>query len=122
MDYHYENLGDEGFQELCNVLINKEFVNTQSFPVGQPDGGRDGLSYNIIRGKKEFSVFQVKYVRKPDQIKDAHKWLLETIEKEIPKIKKLIPDGATAYYLLTNVSGTAHDKVGAIDKMNELLD
>jgi hypothetical protein len=38
MDYLYENLGDERFQEFCSTLIAKEFPNLQAFPVGQPDG------------------------------------------------------------------------------------
>lgn len=47
MDYLYENLGDERFQEFCSSLISKEFPNIQVYPVGQPDGGRDSLVYNM---------------------------------------------------------------------------
>ena len=56
MDYIYENLGDERFQEFCHCLVNKEFGNTQAFPVGQPDGGRDSISYIMDSKKKEFVV------------------------------------------------------------------
>ncbi len=73
MDYLYENLGDERFQELCQCLINKEFPNAQSFPVGQPDGGRDSLSYILNSHKKDFIYYQIKYVINPNQIQDPHK-------------------------------------------------
>ena len=122
MDYLYENLGDERFQEFCSSLIAKEFPNTQSFPVGQPDGGRDSLSYNVETLEKTFIVFQVKFVRNANLINDSHKWLIETVEKEAPKIDKLIPKGATQYFLLTNVKGTAHLDSGSIDKVNKTLE
>jgi hypothetical protein len=100
MDYLFENLGDERFQEFCSTLIAKEFPDVQSFPVGQPDGGRDSIAY-IMPGKKAFIVFQVKFVRNPDSIQDAHKWLTKTIREEASKIDKLIPKGARQFYLLT---------------------
>jgi len=72
--------------------------------------------------RKEFIVFQVKFVRNPYQIKDVHKWLVDIINLEAPKIKKLIPRGAQKYYLLTNVKGTAHLDNGSIDKLNKVLE
>lgn len=122
MDYLFENLGDERFQEFCNTLIAKEFPDTQSFPVGQPDGGRDSLVYLMENRNKEFFVFQVKYVRNPNAVSDTHKWLTNIIEEEAPKINKLIPRGAKKYYLLTNVKGTAHLDHGSKDKVNEILE
>jgi len=122
MDYLYENLGDERFQEFCNCLITKEFPNTQSFPVGQPDGGRDSLVYLMNSTKKEFIVFQVKFVRNQKSISDIHKWLTEIIADEAPKIDKLIPLGAKKFYLLTNIKGSAHLDVGSIDKVNKILE
>jgi hypothetical protein len=122
MDYLYENLGDERFQEFCHCLIAKEFPDSQSFPVGQPDGGRDSLVYFMNSTKKEFIVFQVKFVRNPNSITDVHKWLTETIEGEAPKIDKLIPRGAKKFYLLTNVKGTAHLDAGSKDKVNSILE
>lgn len=122
MDYQYENLGDERFQEFCHSIVNKEFPNAQAFPVGQPDGGRDSVAFSMSSTKKEFIVFQVKFVRNPKQIRDVHKWLLDTILKEVKKINKLIPKGATGYYLLTNVNSTAHLDVGSIDKLNKILE
>lgn len=122
MDYLYENLGDERFQEFCSSLIAKEFPNSQSFPVGQPDGGRDTISYNVTNIKKEFIVFQVKYVKNANTISDLHQWLKGIIAKEAPKIDKLIPKGAKQFYLITNVKGTAHLDSGSIDKVNRILE
>ena len=120
MDYIYENFGDERFQEFCSTLISKEFPNAQVFPTGQPDGGRDTIVYSNKNNKKEFIVFQVKFVKNPYK-NDIHKWLIEVMEKEAPKINRLIDRGATSYYLLTNVKGTAHLDNGTIDIMNNLL-
>ena len=98
MEYLYENLGDERFQEFCSNIISKEFPNIQVFPVGQPDGGRDSIVYTMNSPNKEFIVFQVKFVRNAMQERDIHKWLTETIDGEIEKINKLIPKGAKSYY------------------------
>jgi archaellum biogenesis ATPase FlaH len=122
MDYLYENLGDERFQEFCSTLIAKEFPNMQAFPVGQPDGGRDSLVYLMDSPKKSFIVFQVKFVKNPKSLPDAHKWLIGILRGEIEKIEKLIPKGAKEYYLLTNVDGTAHLNTGSKDKANEILE
>lgn len=72
MDYLYENLGDERFQEFCSCLISKEFPNIQAYPVGQPDGGRDSLVYLMHSNEKVFIVFQVKFVKNANQEKDIH--------------------------------------------------
>jgi hypothetical protein len=122
MDYQFENLGDERFQEFCNSLIAKEFQDSQSFPVGQPDGGRDSLVYFMDSPKKEFIVFQVKFVRNPFAIQDVHKWFTDIIKEEAPKIANLIPKGAKKFFLLTNVRGTAHLDSGSKDKVNNILE
>ena len=122
MDYLYENLGDERFQEFCNVLIAKEFSHLQAFPIGQPDGGRDALVYYMDSSPKGFVVFQVKFVRNPQSVDDPHKWLTKILADEATKIQKLIPKGAKEFYLLTNVSGTAHLDSGSIDKVNKILE
>jgi len=122
MDYLYENLGDERFQEFCSTIIAKEFPNSQAFPTGQPDGGRDSTAYYMSSTAKEFIVFQVKFVRNPNTIQDVHKWFTETIQGEAEKIDKLIPRGAKGFYLLTNVRGTAHLDTGSKDKVNKILE
>src|SRR5947199_146229 len=43
--YHYETLGDERFQELCQSLLTATFPNIQCLPVGQPDGGREAYCW-----------------------------------------------------------------------------
>lgn len=49
MDYQYENLGHERFQEFCQSLLLNEYKDFQVFLVGQPDGGRDAVSF-LLRG------------------------------------------------------------------------
>ncbi len=122
MDYLYENLGDERFQEFCSTLIAKEFPNLQAFPVGQPDGGRDSLVYIMDSPQKDFLVFQIKFVRNPKSISEIHKWFVKIVADEALKINKLIPEGAKEFYLLTNVDGTAHFKSGSKDIVNEILE
>lgn len=121
MEYRFENLGPEQFQDLCQALLVKAYPDLQCFPVAQPDGGRDGLSYYATHAASEFAVFQVKYVRRPMAEPDPHNWLVGVLEKELPKITKLIPDGASKYFLLTNVPGTAHLESGSIDRTQRLL-
>ncbi|MGY1642016.1 NACHT domain-containing protein [Geodermatophilus sp. SYSU D00703] len=123
VDYHFEQLGDERFQELCQAVLVAERDGIQCFPVGQPDGGRDVVQHfdSSNRAQRAFLVFQVKFVRRPDKLDSPHKWLLDVMSKEAPKLATLLPKGAVGYYLLTNVSGTAHPDVGSIDKLNKLL-
>lgn len=122
MDYLYENLGDERFQEFCSALLSKEFPNIQAFPVGQPDGGRDTIVYSVDNKNKKFKVFQVKYVRNAHEQRDLHKWLEKIVKEEAPKVNKLIASGATEYYILTNIRGTAHLEAGSKDKINKILE
>lgn len=120
MNYNYENLDPERFQTFCQSLLNSEFPKSQFFPIGQPDGGRDAISYtrrNLF--VDEFNVFQVKFVRKDE--KDIFDWLEDVLKKESKKITRLIKRGAKEYFLLTNLSGTAHLDSGSIDKINSLL-
>jgi hypothetical protein len=119
--YPLENLDDEKFQHLCQALLAKANPGVQCFPVGQPDGGRDAISRDLASNSGKFLVYQVKYVREPARITDPRKWLLETIGDEVDKVRALVDRSAAGYFLLTNVSGSAHLDVGSIDKMNVLL-
>ncbi len=122
MDYLFENLDPDRFQQMCQALLTKEYPNVQCFPVRQPDGGRDAVVYYHTRKTtREFIVFQVKFVLKPLSMSDPHQWLNDIVAEEAPKVKKLIPKGAEAYYLLTNVPGTAHLDSGSIDKVRKIL-
>jgi len=120
MTYPYENLSPEKFQQFCQALLVRQFPKTQCLPVGQPDGGRDGISPSpSVSG--QFVVFQVKFVRNPNDMEDPHKWLTGVVEEEAPKIETLIPKGATEYRILTNVPGTAHPDAGSVDKVRQIL-
>ncbi|MFJ2751516.1 NACHT domain-containing protein [Streptomyces sp. NPDC087297] len=120
--YHYEQLDDERFQHLCQALLTREFPGTQCFPVGQRDGGRDAVQF-IGAPKGKYRLFQVKFVRNPFSVQDPHKWLVDTMNGEMPKIRKLLQEhpGALEYVLLTNVAGTAFPEFGSIDSLNEVL-
>ena len=52
---------------------------------------------------------------------EARKWLLGTLNKELPKVREQIKKGAERFVLVTNVSGTAHPEVGSIDELQALL-
>ena len=56
MDYLYENLGPERFQQFCQALLAREYPKLQCFPVAQPDGGRDAISYFLRKGSKTFRL------------------------------------------------------------------
>src|SRR4051794_738172 len=99
-------------------MIAKEFSDTQAFPLRQPDGGRDSVAYTWDEDRRAISVFQVKFVERPDSLEDPHKWILETMEAEGPKIAELLPKGATSYTLITNVRGTGHADGGSIDRLD----
>jgi hypothetical protein len=123
MTYLYEQLDPERFQHFCQALIAKEYPGTQCFPVGQRDGGLDAIQ--VLVGKdKEKRIFQIKFVREPQNSKDDRKWLLKTMNKELPKLRELISTHGkiTEYILVTNVPGTAFPKHGSIDTLNELLE
>lgn len=121
MDYPFEQLGPEKFQQFCQALLIREYPDVRCFPVGQPDGGRDAISYIKREKSQDFIVFQVKYVRKPLAEVNPQQWVTNVLEEEVQKIKKLIPKGAKRFLLITNVPGTAHLEVGSIDKSNEIL-
>jgi hypothetical protein len=122
MDYPFENLSPEKFQPFCQALLVNEYPGVQCLPVAQPDAGRDAIQYLMHPTRtSQFVVFQVKYCRKPLAEADPHKWLEGIVEQEAPKIKKLIPQGAKEFILMTNVPGTAHPKSGTIDSVNTTL-
>jgi hypothetical protein len=86
VDYHLETLGDERFQKLCQAILTTTYPNVQCLPVGQPDGGRDGL----IRRRSgnsahDMSVFQVKFVKDPNS-RDARDLVESVIQSERDKV------------------------------------
>ncbi len=121
MDYQFENLGPERFQDFCQALLVKSVRAVQCFPVGQADGGRDAIASLEADDKESFAVYQVKFVRTPSNVIAPHRWLTDVLKEEVPKLSRLLPKGASAYYLLTNVRGTGAATVGSIDAVDTLL-
>ena len=119
MDYPLEQLGPERFQHFCQALLVRELPNTQCFPVGQPDGGRDAVASHA--SGQSSVVFQIKFVRNPSKTNDVLEWLSGIIDDEIEKVKRLAGRGAKKYYLMTNLSGTSHLDAGSIDKVQKVL-
>ena len=120
MTYYYEALNDISFQKLAQSLIVCEHPETICLPVRQPDGGRDAIYYHSTLDRRKFVVFQIKFSTKPKETsaRDAIKNLIKSEEE---KVTTLIKKGATHYYLVTNVQGTAHPGVGSIDSVNATL-
>ena len=129
MAYLYEQLNPERFQQFCQALLVESHPDTQCFPVGQPDGGRDavsrlgGMSWRTRTSRsKDLIVFQVKFSRDHKDPSDARDWLLGVVKSEAPKLARLISRGVSEFVLLTNVPGTAHLDAGSIDQLQQILD
>ena len=120
MSYYYEALNDITFQKFAQSLIVSVHPETICLPVRQPDGGRDAFLYRGALERKKFVVFQVKYSKTPNEKKERDV-IDSLIKSEEKKVKVLIQKGATHYYLVTNVPGTAHPETGSIDKVNKTL-
>lgn len=114
MGYLYENSNPDRFQHFCQSLLILDFPKLQCYPIGQPDGGRDGWDPDSK------TVLQVKFKRTNEE--ENAEWLIETLENELPKIIKLAERGAQAYIIATNAQGTAHLDGGRIDKVQKWLD
>ena len=120
MPYYYEALNEQTFQKFAQALILAKHPHTQCLPVGQPDGGRDAHFFHFEPDNSGFVVFQVKYSRHPGS-KDERDVIEALIKSEQTKVEQLIQRGATHYYLITNVQGTAHLDTGSIDRANSAL-
>ena len=122
MTFLYEQLGPERFQHFAQALILAENPGLQCLPVAQPDGGRDAFLTPFFSESGELIVYQIKYVRDPFVLKDPHKWLIDQMKTEASKVGKLISREISKYYLVTNVKGSSHLDVGAIDRLQKVLD
>lgn len=114
MSYFYENTSPERFQRFCQSLLISEYPGLQCFPVGQPDGGRDAWH------PESQSVLQVKFRRADEE--ESAEWMISAFEGELPKIRRLVDDGARRYVMVTNARGTAHLGGGRIDKVQAWMD
>jgi hypothetical protein len=106
---------------LAQVLLARAYPDSQAFPLRQRDGGRDALGFDWENDERSLRLFQVKFVENPSSIDDPHKWIIETMKGEAPKVARLIPKGASSYHLITNVRGTGHADSGSIDKLDSVL-
>ena len=120
MTYYYEALNDISFQKFAQSLIVSVHPETICLPVRQPDGGRDAFFYHAALERKTFVVFQVKLSTRPKE-RSERDAIDSLIKSEEEKVANLIQKGATHYYLVTNVQGTAHLGSGSIDRVNETL-
>src|SRR5690606_37221652 len=102
MDYPLENLTPERFQEFCQALLAREYPGLQCFPAGQPDGGRDAWLHRRV-GKGKSALFQVKFCRRAELTKDAHKNITRTMKAEIAKLDPAMLKNVDRYIVLTNV-------------------
>ncbi|MFE1764051.1 NACHT domain-containing protein [Streptomyces angustmyceticus] len=113
--YLYERLTEKNFQRLCNALLAHASGAVRCYPVGHSDGGRDATS----RPDGQLIIYQVKWTSRPQQ--NPVTWLKAAIEGEAENIRRLVAQGAGAYYLMTSVAGTALPRRGSMDKMDAVL-
>ncbi|MEV0893787.1 hypothetical protein [Promicromonospora sp. NPDC050262] len=114
MDYLYENLTPDQFQYLAQSMMLHRYPDLQCYPIGQPDGGRDGYS------SSSSTVLQVKFKRRDEE--SSADWMITALEGELPKIENLISRGAKQYIMVTNARGTAHLDRGSVDRVKTWID
>src|ERR1035438_1149633 len=96
--YLYERLGEKRFQQLCGALLAHALPDVVCYPVGQKDGGRDAV--RSVEGR--CIIYQVKWTN--TRLRDPVAWLDKAIREEAANIRRLVSEGAEAYYLLTCVA------------------
>ena len=85
MDYQFENLGPDRFQQLVQALITRSYPDAGCFPIGQADGGRDAA----LRSRTHYYVFQVKYTASARSVPDPVTWILSAVRSEAKRIARL---------------------------------
>ncbi|MDU0290610.1 NACHT domain-containing protein, partial [Saccharothrix longispora] len=120
MSYAYESLNDQSFQQLAQALLVVEYPRFVCYPVGMPDGGRDGTSLETVNGN--LIVFQVKFARNPTGVSNTFDWITKAIDGELTKIAHLKERGATEYVLVTNMRASSHLDVGLMDRVAKYLE
>jgi hypothetical protein len=114
--YLYERLGDNDFQLLVNALLTERFPDYVPLPLGQSDGGRDG----VRRSGKGLLVYQVKWSAAGRE-KSPVAWLDAAVRKEDANIRRQVAAGAKKYLLVTNVPSTGSPVKGTFDKLDSAL-
>lgn len=117
--YVYENSDAERFQQLVQALLVADLPRLQCLPVGQPDGGRDGIVYDDTMRPSE--VLQVKFKKVDDEFADSADWMIAALEGELPKVRRLIERGLKRYLVATNARATSHLDVGGVDRVQTWL-
>lgn len=114
--YLYERLGDYDFQQLVGALLSLRFPDFVPLPLGQADGGRDGVRVTPA----ERLVYQVKWSA-TGTAKDPVSWLDAAIVKESAAIRRFAKEGTNQYVLVTNVPSTGRRGSGTFDRLNAKL-
>lgn len=115
--FRYENTTPERFQEFCQALFLPDFPGLQCFPIGQPDGGRDGVALM----NQNIAILQVKFKRKDELAEDTAAWLISSLEGEIGKVERLKELGAEQYIIISNASASSHLHSGQRDRVTAWL-
>lgn len=111
--YLYERLSSGEFQQLVSALLAHKYKDFRAFPIGQADGGRDG----VVDDPDHVIVFQDKWSKRGRE-KDPVKWLTGAIEGEEENIRALAVKGVRRYILVTNLEGTSMRDRGQMDKLD----
>jgi hypothetical protein len=112
--YLYERLTPHDFQLLVNAVMPHAFPGYRPLPLGQPDGGRDGIAE--VGGKT--LVVQVKWSSTGRQ-KDAASWLAGVVRDEEANLRRLASEGVRRYVLVTNVQSTGKPGTGSFDRLDD---
>ncbi|WP_278263723.1 hypothetical protein [Nocardia sp. AG03] len=121
MQYDYERLNPDRFQDMCQALLVAELPDVQCYPVGQSDGGRDATSPSVGAGNG-MTIFQVKFKRERLKGDDPYSYVKKAIHAEQENIARLAKLGANKYILMTNLGGSSKPERGAMDKARKYLD
>ncbi len=111
--YLYERLTPNDFQLLVNAVMPHAFPGYRPLPLGQSDGGRDG----IVEADGNTLVVQVKW-SSTGQRKDAVSWLASVVRGEEANLRRLASEGVRRYVLVTNVQGTGKPGSGTFDQLD----
>lgn len=110
--YLYERLTPNDFQLLVNAVMPHAFPGYRPLPLGQSDGGRDG----IAEADGKTLVVQVKW-SSAGHHKDAVSWLAGVVRGEEANLRRLAREGVRRYVLVTNVQSTGRPGRGTFDRL-----